>query len=137
MRKLTKGEKRNIMNEIRRHENMIDKLEKMLYDDENRTVLLTATKTITELNVVEKNNVVSLKSEKKFGGTLKVSVEHVRHGNKVICTLKYEPRNIVVEGVAICAIEDMFDISVGMSIAEYRATAKLFESIAKALGDEK
>ena len=66
MRKLTKGEKRNIMNEIRRHENMIDKLEKMLYDDENRTVLLTATKTITELNVVEKNNVVSLKSEKKL-----------------------------------------------------------------------
>ena len=74
MRKLTKGEKRNIMNEIRRHENMIDKLEKMLYDDENRTVLLTATKTITELNVVEKNNVVSLKSEKKFRSTFEVSV---------------------------------------------------------------
>ena len=135
MRKLTKGEKRNLLNEIRHHENMIAKIEKVLYEDEISKVLLTGKKTITELVKIETNNVSTLSNRREMNNELKVDVEHVRCGNKIVCTMKYTPRNIEVEGVAICAEDDNFNVTLGMSIAECRATAKMFELLAKAFGN--
>lgn len=134
MRKLTKGEKRNIINEIRRYENMIEKLEDKLYTDETSKVLLTATKTIKEVNTITSSIVTRLNTNKELSSKINVSVEHVRYGDKIICTMKYAPKNIEVEGIAICAKDDRFDPTIGMSIAECRATAKLFESIAEDFG---
>ena len=135
MRKLTKGEKRNLLNEIKHYENMIAKIEKKLYEDEESKVLLTGTKEIRELVRVESNNVLILADKVELENKFKVRIEHVRCGNKIICTMKYIARNIEVQGVAICAEVDAFDATIGMSIAEYRATAKMFESLADTLGN--
>lgn len=135
MRKLTKGEKRNLLNQIKHHENMIEEIEKILYSDDMRQVLLTGEKTIEELVKVETNNVLSLANRSYFKNKLTVNIEHVRYGNKIICTIKYDARNIEVEGIAICADDDKFDVTLGMSIAEYRATAKLFETLANVFGN--
>lgn len=135
MRKLTKGEKRNLLNEIKHHENRIEKIEKILYEDETSKVLLIGTKEIRELVRVESNNVLTLADRDELDSKFKVRIEHVRCGNKIVCTMKYIPRNIEVQGVAICAEDDAFDVTIGMSIAECRATSKMFESLADMLGN--
>lgn len=135
MRKLTKGEKRNLLNEIRHHENMIDKIEKKLHEDETSVVLFTGTNEISELIRAEYNNVLTLANRDELHSKFKVRVEHVRCGNKIVCTMRYIPRNIEVQGVAICAEDDNFDITIGMSIAECRATGKMFDALADVLGN--
>ena len=135
MRKLTKGEKRNIRNQIRSYENKISKLERQLYDDENTQVLLTATKTIKETNKFDTLNILGLMKGAELESTMLVTVEHIRHGNKIICNLFYPFRNIAVKGVAICAEDEIFNAKIGMNIAELRATSKLYETVAKIYGD--
>lgn len=135
MRKLTKGEKRNILNQIRSYENKISKLERQLYDDENTEVLLTATKTIKEINKFDALNNLGLMKGAELESTMLVTVEHIRHGNKIICNLFYPSRNVAVKGVAICAEDEIFNAKIGMNIAELRATSKLYETVAKIYGN--
>lgn len=135
MRKLTKGEKRNLINQIRHHEKMIDKIEKELYKDDMKSVLLVGTKTIDELVKAEVNNVNTIKKLTEFKNGFKVSIEHVKCGRDVICTIRLDSKNIEVVGVAKCANDDRFDTGVGMTIAEYRATAKFYEELAKYFGN--
>lgn len=118
---MSKFKLRNLMNEKRRIEKEIAKVEKMLQDKNNKKVHIG---TVEEC--IESECTVNHRGGKQFVNGLKYRLIYnfYRKGKEVICDLYCPNTGIVATGVAKCCDEDAFVLERGMKLAEKRALAE-------------
>lgn len=123
---MNKFELRNLKNERRRLEKQLEKIDRKIDKAENAEVILKTTMEITHCAKV-KETILHL-SKKKFSNSRVFDVEFTRYKNEVTCTYKTKGGKQYV-GVAKCAYDDEFDISVGLSLSETKAIIEIYNDI--------
>ena len=117
---------RNLENEKRRLEKQIKKIDKQIIKIKESTVLLKGETDLSNLITINEST-LKLKDD-KVQANMKFKTTFTRYENEVTCTMESGCGNKFV-GVARCAVEDDFDVTVGMSLAEHRAIRNLYNHI--------
>lgn len=117
---------RNLENEKRRLEKQIKKIDKQIIKIKESTVLLKGETDLSSLITI-KESTLKFK-DNKIQANMKFKTTFTRYKNEITCTMESECGKKFV-GVAKCAIEDDFDVTVGMSLAENRAMRNLYNHI--------
>lgn len=122
---------RNLRNERRRIEKQLEKVDREIDRVKNTDVVMEGSMELKSLVKVEKSDVVFANNNIDFGIKFKIRFE--RFGNEVVCILttndeKFD-KAMEFKGKAICAIDEEFDLSTGMTLAQNRAVKEVYEFI--------
>ena len=118
---MSKFKLRNLMNEKRRLEKEIAKVEKMLQEKRNKKIHIGKIE-----EHIESECTVNHRAGKQFVNGLKYKFVYnfYRVGKEVMCDLYCPNTGVVATGIAKCCDEDIFVLERGMKLAEKRALAE-------------
>ena len=124
---------RNLKNERRRIEKELKRIDKKIDRIENTEVIMEGSLELKSLINIDKTTLVFKNKSIDFGMKFNVKFEHFE--NEVTCTLttndeKFDGVKKFV-GKAICAIDEEFDLSTGMTLAQNRAIKEVYGYIIK------
>lgn len=122
---------RNLRNERRRIEKQLEKVDREIDRVENTDVVMEGSLELKSLVKIEKSDVLFTNNNIDFG--MKFNVRFEKFKNEVVCILtandeKFE-KGMKFKGKAICAIDEEFDLSTGMTLAQNRAVKEVYKYI--------
>lgn len=124
---------RNLKNERRRIEKELKRIDKRIGRIENTEVIMEGSLELKSLINIDKTNLVFKNKSIDFGMKFNVKFEHFE--NEITCTLTTNDEKFYgVEkfvGKAICAVDEEFDLSTGMTLAQNRAIKEVYEYMIK------
>lgn len=123
---------RNLRNERRRIEKELHKIDNKIDRIENTEVVMEGTLDLNSLVRVEKSEVLFVNKNIDFNMKFKIRFE--KYDNEVVCILtsndsKFGKKQFT--GKAVCAVDEDFDLSTGMTLAQNRAVKEIYEYIIK------